>query len=41
MGLETFFSLPLVGDHLLDQHYGFGDGELEEGSSSSSVDVGS
>jgi hypothetical protein len=40
-GLEAFFTPPLIGDHLLDQCCSFCDGEVEEGSSSSNIDVGS
>ena len=40
-GLESFIAPPLVEDHLLDQFFGFGYGQVEKGSSSSSIDVGS
>jgi len=40
-GLESFITPPLVGDHLLDQFFCFGDSQVEEGSSSSSINVGS
>jgi hypothetical protein len=40
VGLEAFFAPSLIGDHLLNQRSCFGDGEVEEGSSSSSVDAG-
>jgi len=40
-GLESFFAPPLIGDHFLDQSFGFRDGHVEKSSSSSSVDMGS
>jgi hypothetical protein len=40
-GLEAFFTPPLVGDHFLDHCSCFGNGEVKERSSSSSIDVGS
>ena len=40
-GLESFIGPPLIGDHLLDQCFGFGYGQVEEGSSSSSINIGS
>jgi len=40
-GLESFFTPPLIGDHFLNQFFCFGDGEVEKGHSSNSVDVGS
>ena len=40
-GLESFIAPPLIGDHFLDQFFGFGYGQVELGSSSSSVNVGS
>ena len=39
-GLESFITPPLVGDHLLDQCFGISYSLVEEGSSSSSIDVG-
>ena len=39
--LGTLLVPALVGDHLLDQGFGIGDGEIEIGPSSSSVQVGS
>ena len=40
-GLESFIAPPLIGDHLLDQFFGFGDSQVVEGSSSSSINIGS
>ena len=40
-GLESFIAPPLVGDHLLDQFFGFGYGQVEEDSSSSGINIGS
>ena len=31
----------MIGDHLLDQCFGFGYGQVEEGSSSSGINIGS
>ena len=39
--LESFIAPPLIGDHLLDQCFGFGYGQVEEGSSSSGINIGS
>ena len=39
--LESFVAQPLVGDHFLDQFFGFGDGQVEKGSSSSGINIGS
>ena len=41
LGMESFFAPPLVGDHFLDQCFGVSYGQVEKGSSSSSIDVGS
>ena len=41
LGLGTLLVLTLIGDHLFDQCICFGDREVEEGSSSSSIYVGS
>ena len=40
-GLESFIAPPLVGGHFLDQCFGFGYGQVEEGSSSSGINIGS
>ena len=40
-GLKSFIPPPLIGDHFLDQCFGTSDGQVEEGSSSSSINVGS
>ena len=40
-GLESFIAPPLIGDHLIDQCFGFGYGQVEEGSSSSGINIGS
>ena len=40
-GMESFIAPPLIGDHLLDQFFCFGDSQVEEGSSDSSINVGS
>ena len=39
-GLESFIAPPLIGDHLLDQFFCFGDSRVEGGSSSNSIKVG-
>ena len=41
VGLESFIAPPLVGDHILDQCFGFDNGQVEEGSSSSGINIGS
>ena len=40
-GLESFIAPPLIGDHLLDQFFCFGYGQVEKGSSSSGINIGS
>ena len=40
-GLESFFAPPIIGDHFLDQSFGFCDGHVEKGSCSSSINMGS
>ena len=40
-GLVLFIAPPLIGDYLLDQYFGASDGQVEEGSFSSSINVGS
>jgi len=40
-GLESFITPPLIGDYFLDQFFGFRDGQVEKGSSSISIDIGS
>ena len=40
-GLESFVAPPLVGDHFLDPFFGLGDGQVEKGSSSSGINIGS
>ena len=40
-GLESFIAPPLIGDHFLDQCFGFGYVQVEEGSSSSGINIGS
>ena len=39
-GLESFIAPPLIGDYFLDQCFGASDGQVEKGSSSSSINVG-
>ena len=40
-GLESFIAPLLIGDHLLDQFFGFGYGQVEKGSSSRGINIGS
>ena len=40
-GLESFIAPPLIGDHFLNQCFCFDNGQVEEGSSSNGINIGS